>query len=217
MRGGGEESEDREVGLSGGALPRLGGRPVNGPGDQGGRIGGILKVCCMNVRGCNKEEKREEIGTMFKDEGIDILAVSETKLKGKGWMQFGESKGLISGVNERVRAKEGVGLIMKNEAWDLVYESKCVTSRIMWVKMKIGNEKWVMVSVYGPGSEKSREERLGFWECLERVLLGFGVNQKVCVLGDMNAKVGAREIRGVVGGCGVEGRNENGESENGEW
>jgi len=69
-----------------------------------------------------------------------------------------------------------------------------------------------MVSVYGPGSERSREERLGFWECLERVLLSFGVDQKVCVMGDMNAKVGDREVRGVVGGCGVEGRNENGES-----
>src|SRR5215469_9411442 len=104
MRGGGGRSGSREVGLGGGALPRLGGRPVNGPGDPGSRIGGILKVCCMNVRGCNREEKREEIGVMFKDEGLDILALSETKLKGKGWVQFGGSRGLMTGVNERIRA-----------------------------------------------------------------------------------------------------------------
>src|SRR5215470_5224123 len=186
VRGDGRGLGGRRVaeGWGGGAPPWLGGRPVNGPEDRLSRVGGILKVCCMNVRGCNREEKREEIGVMFKDEGLDILAVSETKLKGKGWIQFGDSKGLISGVNERVRAKEGVGLVMRNEVWDLVYESKCVSSRIMWVKMKIGNERWGMVSVYGPGSEKSREERLGFWECLERLLLGFAVDQKVCVLGD---------------------------------
>ena len=199
-------------GLEGGAPSGQGGRPMNGPGDREDRVGGILKVCCLNVKGCNKEEKREEIGIMFKDEGIDVLAVCETKLKGKGWVQFGDSKGLMSGVNERVRAKEGVGLIMKNELWKLVYESRCVSSRILWVKVKIGNEKWVLVSVYGPGSERSREERLEFWESLDRVLQGFGLDQKVCMLGDMNAKVGDREVRGVVGSCGVDGRNENGES-----
>src|SRR5215469_6455729 len=112
----------------------------------------------MNVRGCTKEEKREEIRVMFKDEGTDILAVCETKLKGKGWVQFGGSRGLMSGVNERVRAKEGVGLIMKNELWELVFESRCVSSRIMWVKVKIGNERWVLVSVYGPGCERCEKK-----------------------------------------------------------
>ena len=57
MRGGGGGSGGREVGLGDGALPRLGGRPVNGPGDPGGRIGSIFKVCCMNVRGCNEERE----------------------------------------------------------------------------------------------------------------------------------------------------------------
>ena len=90
------------------------------------------------MRGCNKEEKREEIGVMFKDEGIDILAVCETKLKDKGWVQFGGSRGLMYGENERVRGKEGVGFIMKSELWELVYESRCVSSRIVWVKRRLG-------------------------------------------------------------------------------
>ena len=109
VRSDGRGLRDRRVmrGMGGGDPPCQGGRPVNGPGDRVIRVGDILKVCCMNVRGCNKEEKREEIGVMFKDEGIDILAVCETKLKGKGWVQFGVSRELMSGVNERVRAKRG--------------------------------------------------------------------------------------------------------------
>src|SRR5215470_6619241 len=60
--------------------------------------------------------------------------------------------------------------------------------------------------------ERCREERLEFWESLERVFQGFGGDEKICMLGDMNAKVGDREVREVMGGYGVEGRNENGES-----
>ena len=37
----------------------------------------------------------------------------------------------------------------------------------MMVKMKVGSEKWVVVSVYGPGSERNREEKLDFWDRLE--------------------------------------------------
>ena len=89
------------------------------------------------------------------------MAISEAKLKGKGFIQFGLGKGLISVVNERMTAK-GVGLLMKEKLWECVYEFKCVSSKIMWVKMEVRSEKWVVVSVYGPGSERNREERLDF-------------------------------------------------------
>ena len=35
--------------------------------------------------------------------------------------------------------------------------------------------------------------------------------EKLCLLGDMNAKVGDREVRDVVGRFGLEGNNENGD------
>ena len=35
-------------------------------------------------------------------------------------MVFGKFKGMISGVNERVRAREGVGIVMRKELWDKV-------------------------------------------------------------------------------------------------
>lgn len=38
-------------------------------------------------------------------------------------------------------------------------ELKEVSSRMMWVKIKFGSEVWVFVSLYGPGSEISEEER----------------------------------------------------------
>ena len=52
----------------------------------------------MNVRGCStSESKRCEIGDMFEKRSMDVLALGETKLKGKGEVAFGKIKGRISG------------------------------------------------------------------------------------------------------------------------
>ena len=37
-------------------------------------------------------------------------------------------------------------------------EWKEVSSRLMYVRMKIGTSKYVIVGVYGPGSEKEKED-----------------------------------------------------------
>ncbi len=47
-----------------------------------------------------------------------------------------------------------------------------------------------------------------FWEDLGQLLKKFENMRRIFLLGDMNVKVGGREIRGVVGGYGVEGMNE---------
>ena len=50
-----------------------------------------LVVGSLNVRGCSSiESKRSEIGCMFGRRGMDVLALCETKMKGKGEVAFGE-------------------------------------------------------------------------------------------------------------------------------
>ena len=41
------------------------------------------------MRGCGVDGKMEEIGRMFESRNMDVLALSETKLKGKGEIMFG--------------------------------------------------------------------------------------------------------------------------------
>ena len=48
----------------------------------------------FNVRGCSTiESKRCEVGCMFGRRGMDVLALCETKMKGKGEVAFGEVTG----------------------------------------------------------------------------------------------------------------------------
>jgi hypothetical protein len=164
----------------------------------------------MNVCGCNLESKRQEIGLLFKAKEMDVLALSETKLKGMGENDFESIKVVRSGVNEG-RAREGVALLLSEEMWEKVIEWKGVSSRIIWVRIKWGDINLTIVSVYAPGSEKSVEEREFFWEQLEECMDGLDGEDRVIVLGDMNARVGNEETEGIIGKFGVPGKNENGE------
>ena len=70
---------------------------------------------------------------------------------------------------------------------------------------------WEFVSAYGPGSERTEEEREGFWDDVDECLQSFGTNVRVVLMGDLNARVGNVAVEGVIGRYGVPGRNENGE------
>lgn len=170
-----------------------------------------LKIGSMNVRGCSTiVSKREEIGRLFERRKYGVLALNETKMKGKGECKFGSVNGRRSGVDGG-RAREGVVILMSEEVRECVVECKELSARLMWVKVKFRNELWVFVSAYGPGLERGEEEREAFWEELNECIQGFGVNVNVVLLGDLNARVGDVPVEGVVGKYGVPGINENGE------
>ena len=170
-----------------------------------------LVVGSLNVRGCSSiESKRCEIGCMFGRRGMDVLALCETKMKGKGEVAFGEVTGRVSGVR-RGRAREGVALLLSEWMGNKVVEWKEVSSRLMWVRVRMGRECWAFVSAYGPGCERSEEERDEFWNDLTRCVDGLSTRNYVVVLGDLNARVGDGEVEGVVGKYGVPGENESGE------
>ena len=131
-----------------------------------------------------------------------MCALSETKLKGKG-----EVVDKVSGVAGG-NAKEGEALLLSSRL-RCVVEWKEVPSRLMWVRVKIERESWVFMSTYGPGqSEKGEEEIEEFWNELSECVGGFGRNESVVVLGDLNARVGNEVIEGIVGRHGVPERNE---------
>ena len=71
-----------------------------------------LRVVSLNVRGCGTDEmKREVIGRMFVRHKFDVLAMSETKMKGKGEREFGPVLGRVSSVDGGSR-RERVGLLL---------------------------------------------------------------------------------------------------------
>jgi len=121
------------------------------------------------------------------------------------------SNGVKSGVSERMQAREGVAIVLKGELWSAVKEIKEVNARLMWVELEIGKEIWIIASAYGPGSERSGEERESFWEMLGKCLGNFRERERVIVMEDLNARVGDTARVGVSGVHGVAGVNDSGE------
>ena len=91
-----------------------------------------MKIACLNVQGCNDPAKRECVGRLFEERGLDVLVLSETKLRGRGERAFGSAMGRVSGVSSG-RAKEGVCIIVREEWKRCVSEWKEVSSRLMYV------------------------------------------------------------------------------------
>src|SRR6201990_2982289 len=110
----------------------------------------VLKVGTLNVRGVNKEEKKEEVVVVMEESRLDILALTETKLKGEGDLAFGKYRGLYAEVNERVRAREGVAIVMRDEWWSCVKERGRMWARIVWGRLRLEREYWFFICAYAP-------------------------------------------------------------------
>ena len=59
-------------------------------------------------------------------------------------------------------------------------------------------------------TSNDQERRVNFWEGLKGCIEALDDKGKILVLGYMNARVGDREVEGVVGICVVSKTNENG-------
>ena len=101
-----------------------------------------------------------------------------------------------------------MALLLSEWMVNKVVEWKEVSSRLMWVRVRVGRECWPFVSAYGPGCERSEEERDEFSNELTRCVDGLSTRNYVLVLGNLNARVGDGELEGVVGKYGVPGENE---------
>ena len=73
-----------------------------------------------------------------------ITDLSETKLKGKCEVMFGEVVLKMTGIAGGW-AKEGVSILLSERLLRCVIEWKEVSSRLMWVKVKIERESWVFI------------------------------------------------------------------------
>ena len=79
--------------------------PSQRKGTGEGKASPMLNICVFNVRGCSTNGVHKgEIGKMFLRRRLDVCALSETKLKGRGAVRICEVVG--------ARAKEGVALLL---------------------------------------------------------------------------------------------------------
>ena len=78
--------------------------------------------------------RKKEVVDVFRNGKFKFFALTETKLKGNGEASWFEVDGIIAGVQEMERTREGVAVLL-NDVWhSAVIDFGCVSSRILWIK-----------------------------------------------------------------------------------
>ena len=109
----------------------------------------VNRLDTRNVREINGTVKREEVVDIFREKKVELLALTEKELKGNGEVSWC-GVGIITGVQEMERAREGVASL-SNDVWhSTVVELRCVSFRILWIKFKFLKVKVCVVVGYGP-------------------------------------------------------------------
>ncbi|KAI8441503.1 hypothetical protein MSG28_015092 [Choristoneura fumiferana] len=148
--------------------------------------------------------------------GIDVAAVSETHLSDSGELceQLGGYTYYWSGRPVGERAGGGVGFAVRNGlARDLSDLPKGVNDRLMTLRLPVSGNKYVhLISAYAPTLPSPDVDKEVFYQDLRRVLVCVPKHDKIVLLGDFNARVGAEHElwNGVLGKHGIGGCNDNG-------
>ena len=87
---------------------------------------------------------------IFKKGKFELLALTETKLKGKGEVSWSGVNIIFAGVHEMEKAREGVAVLLNNVQHSAKVKSGYTSSRILWIKFKFSRVKVCMVEGYGP-------------------------------------------------------------------
>ncbi|GBP35238.1 hypothetical protein EVAR_19458_1 [Eumeta japonica] len=102
----------------------------------------------------------DDVCELMKDRRLDILCVNETKRKSSGGaIKYGSFDTCWSGINQSQRGCREVGYILSEKLSECVNGYKCVSPRLLWLRIKI-KLTWIFIlGVYAPDMSKPLEER----------------------------------------------------------
>ncbi|XP_059295649.1 uncharacterized protein LOC132048985 [Lycium ferocissimum] len=155
--------------------------------------------------------KSIELVKIHKKRRINIACVQETKLVGPKAKDVDGYKLWFSG---RMRYRNGVGILVDSELRDQAVEVRRINDRMMVIKLVVGGFTLNIISAYAPQAGMYKEEKRGFWEDLDLVVVSIPPIEKLFVGGDFNGHIGSvlRGYDDVHEGFGFEDRNGGGVS-----
>ncbi|XP_065584026.1 craniofacial development protein 2-like [Artemia franciscana] len=164
-----------------------------------------------NVRTMNQLSKTEQVLKEMRQYLIDILVLSEIRWTGNGLEKFSDGY-VMAFIGHPSVHRAGVGLLMSPLAHKAMTNWNPVNERIMTARFVSNHTKMTIIACYAPTSEADEEEKDAFYNMLHSVTKDVPRHNVLCVVGDLNAKVGAdrQYCPEVLGPHGMGEINENG-------
>ena len=168
-----------------------------------------LNIGTWNVRTLYKSGQLENIKNEMTIAKLDLLGICETRWCGNGRFSSDEYEILYSGGEKHAR---GVAIIMTKTLSKSLLGCWTVSDRIMLVKFKGKQLDVNVIQAYAPTTEATEEEMENFYKALDTTISTCKSQDIRIVMGDLNAKVGCSEEKGVTGKFGLGTKNERGET-----
>ena len=131
----------------------------------------------------------EELVDEMKSYGLEVLSVSEVKMRGNGMKELVMLRVYIQGC-KKVDLSQVWQSCCQRCLTCFLREWKCIDEWIMWNQLKIEGI-WVMViQVYAPTDDSSPGINDEFFQKLQETVGSVARVDLMVVMGDMNAKVG---------------------------
>ena len=174
-----------------------------------------MKIATWNVRSLKQDGKIENILQEMERLEVDIVGISETYYKEDLTIKIGlpdkkEDYTLVNSGSDDNR--KGVAFIY-NRKFKKIYEfHKCISNRIILMKLNTKPRKTLLIQVYAPTEDTEIGIKEEFYENLSKAVReNKKYGERIIICGDFNAKVGNEREEGIIGPFGLGNRNENGD------
>ncbi|KAK2723888.1 hypothetical protein QYM36_002297 [Artemia franciscana] len=159
----------------------------------------------------NQLSKTEQVLKEMRQYLIDILVLSEIRWTGNGLEKFSDGYVMAFSGHPSVH-RTGVGLLMSPLAQKAMTNWNPVNEHIMTARFVSNHTKMTIIACYAPTNEADEEEKDALYKMLHSVTKDVPRHDVLCVVGDLNAKVGAdrQYCPEVLGPHGMGEINENG-------
>lgn len=167
-----------------------------------------------NIRTMLQPTKLDQIAREFQLYRLDLLGLSETRLKESGERRLSTGETLLySGKPPTEDHSSGVGLLLSRGARQCLTSWSPVSDRIITARFATGARALTFVQVYAPTEQAAEDVKNSFYCQLGQALTGVKRSDIVILMGDLNAKVGSsnQNWESVMGTHGLGTMNENGE------
>ena len=162
-----------------------------------------------NIKGLRTKQK--EVVDELKRFQMDIVALAETKRKGRGSEQIDDYVHLYSGVDKANRAKAGISLLIRKRLTRYIKDWDPISERIIKAELNLKGYEVVLIGIYAPTNDEPTAQKDEFWEKIAHVLDNISNRKEIILLGDFNGHVGSKTNNDIVGPYGGTSTNDNGE------
>ena len=150
-----------------------------------------LKIGNWNVRTLNQDGKIEELVDNFKRYGLDMCALTETRITGIDKMSLeGGLTMLVSGREDEMHY-QGVGLLLGKNAGNALTEWEPIDERLLYARFKSNHGNISMFVCYAPTDSATDDQKDDFYEKLQDAVSRVAKHDIMLCAGDFNAILGA--------------------------